>query len=101
MVHLYLLRLVAAVGSIMFVFVISGNPDGMEITQDGILFFTGPGGVLVLTPEGKHLGTILTNKLTGNVGFGGDGYLYMAADDTLQRVKVSARPVCPRAPACW
>src|SRR5438046_8576465 len=28
-----------------------GLPDGMKLDKDGILFATGPGGVLVLTPD--------------------------------------------------
>ena len=35
-----------------------GLPDGMKIDKKGNLYCTGPGGVWVLSPEGKHLGTI-------------------------------------------
>ena len=35
-----------------------GLPDGMKIDVQGNIFATGPGGVLVFSPEGKHLGTI-------------------------------------------
>ncbi|MEK6233986.1 MAG: SMP-30/gluconolactonase/LRE family protein, partial [Planctomycetales bacterium] len=37
-----------------------GGPDGMCVDKNGVLFATGPGGVLILTPEGKHLGTLAT-----------------------------------------
>ncbi len=36
----------------------NGLPDGLKIDTDGNLFATGPGGVLVISPQGKHLGTI-------------------------------------------
>ena len=78
----------------------SGNPDGMKVTKEGTIFAAGPGGVLVLTPEGKHLGTILTGKPTANLAFGDDGYLYITAADTFQRVKVTADPVCLPSPTC-
>jgi gluconolactonase len=69
-----------------------GSPDGMKVDRAGNLFATGPGGVLVLSPNGKHLGTIVTGERTANVAFGGDGStLYMTADKTLQRIRVTAK----------
>jgi gluconolactonase len=69
-----------------------GLPDGLKVDTDGNLFATGPGGVLVLTPEGKHLGTITTGQATSNCAFGDDGRtLYMTADDYLMRVKLKAK----------
>ncbi|MEO8427838.1 MAG: SMP-30/gluconolactonase/LRE family protein, partial [Verrucomicrobiota bacterium] len=35
-----------------------GLPDGLKVDKAGNLFATGPGGVLVFSPDGKHLGTI-------------------------------------------
>ncbi len=35
-----------------------GGPDGMKVDRKGNLFVTGPGGILVIAPEGEHLGTI-------------------------------------------
>jgi gluconolactonase len=69
-----------------------GSPDGMKIDRAGNLFVTGPGGVLVFTPAGKHLGTIITGERTANVAFGDDGStLYMTADKTLMRIRVTAK----------
>jgi gluconolactonase len=70
----------------------TGLPDGLKIDVDGNLFATGPGGVLILTPEGKHLGTIRTGQATSNCAFGDDGRtLYMTADDFLMRVKLKTK----------
>lgn len=64
-----------------------GLPDGLKVHSSGILFATGPGGVLVISPEGKHLGTILTENGTANCGFdAGEKYLYMTADSYLMRI---------------
>ena len=53
---------------------------------------TGPGGVLILSPQGKHLGTILTGQATANCAFGDDGStLYMTADMYLLRVKLKTK----------
>jgi gluconolactonase len=69
-----------------------GLPDGLKIDTDGNLYATGPGGVLVLSPEGKHLGTIMTGQATSNCAFGDDGRtLYMTADNYLMRVRLKAK----------
>jgi len=48
--------------------------------------------VLVISPEGKHLGTIVTGQATSNCAFGDDGRtLYMTADMYLMRVRLKAK----------
>jgi gluconolactonase len=66
---------------------LKGSFDGMAVDKRGNLFATGPGGVLVISPEGKHLGTIMTGEATANCKFGGDGKtLYITADMYLARI---------------
>jgi gluconolactonase len=67
-----------------------GLPDGMAVDRQGNLFATGPGGVLVLTPHGRHLGTIETGQATSNCAFGDDGSsLYITADSYLLRIRLN------------
>ena len=48
--------------------------------------------MLVISPAGKHLGTIVTGQATSNVAFGDDGRtLYITADMFLMRVKLKAK----------
>lgn len=69
-----------------------GLPDGLKVDVNGNLFATGPGGVLVFAPDGRHLGTILTGQATGNCAFGDDGRtLYITADMFLMRVRLKTR----------
>lgn len=69
-----------------------GLPDGLKVDAAGNLFATGPGGVLVISPEGKHLGTINTGEATANCGWGGDGsVLYIAADMYLCRIQTKTK----------
>jgi gluconolactonase len=69
-----------------------GNPDGLKIDKQGNLFATGPGGVLIFSPAGKHLGTILTGEATSNVAWGEDGStLYITADMYLARIKTATK----------
>jgi len=69
-----------------------GLPDGLKIDVDGNLWATGPGGVLIISPEGKHLGTIATGQATANCAWGDDGRtLYITADMYLMRVRVKTK----------
>jgi gluconolactonase len=69
-----------------------GLPDGLKVDVSGNLFATGPGGVLVLSPDGRHLGTILTGQATSNCAFGDDGRtLYITADMYVMRVRVKTK----------
>lgn len=65
-----------------------GLPDGLKVDKNGNVFTTGPGGVLVLTPNGTHLGTLNTGVPTANCAWGNDGsVLYITADMFLCRVQ--------------
>ena len=66
-----------------------GALDGMKVDKLGNLWATGPGGVLIISPEGRHLGTILTGNLTANCAFGdaSSHTLYMTANHTLLRIQ--------------
>lgn len=69
-----------------------GLPDGMAVDQQGNLFATGPGGVLVISPEGTLLGTLNTGEATANCAFGDDGAtLYVTADRYLARIRLSTK----------
>ena len=69
-----------------------GLPDGLKVDVAGNVFATGPGGVLVFSPDGKHLGTFLTGQKTANCGFGEDGQtLFMTADSLLCRARLATR----------
>jgi gluconolactonase len=64
-----------------------GNPDGMKVDVHGNVFATGPGGVLVLTPDGTLLGRILTGVPTANVAWGENGAtLFVTANHRVLRL---------------
>jgi gluconolactonase len=69
-----------------------GLPDGLKVDNRGNLWATGPGGVLIFSPAGKHLGTLATGEATGNCAWGDDGStLYITADMYLGRVKTKVK----------
>jgi gluconolactonase len=73
-----------------------GLPDGLKVDRAGNLFATGPGGVLVISPDGRHLGTIDTGEPTANCAWGEDGsVLYITANDKLCRIRTSTKGALP------
>jgi gluconolactonase len=74
-----------------------GVPDGMKIDSKGNIYSTGPGGIWIISPSGKHLGTILMPNVPANLAFGGaDGKtLYIAAHTVLYRVQLKIAGVPP------
>lgn len=72
---------------------LKGSCDGLKVDAKGNVFATGPGGVLILSLEGKHLGSILTNQATGNCCWGGEdgSELFITADMFLARVKTKTK----------
>lgn len=69
-----------------------GLPDGLKTDQNGNIWSTGPGGVLILSPTGQLLGRIETGEATANCGWGDDGStLYLTADMYLCRIKTKTK----------
>ena len=61
--------------------------DGIKVDQLGNLYVSGPGGLWVLSAEGKHLGTIKAPRHVHNMAWGDDGKtLYLCARSALYRM---------------
>ena len=71
--------------------------DGIKVDRDGNLYVCGPGGIWVLSAQGKHLGTIKTPKNAHNLAWGGDDgkTLYITAQNTLYRMPLKVSGVRP------
>jgi gluconolactonase len=71
---------------------LGGAPDGLKVDQNGNIFSTGPGGVLIISPIGKLLGRIETGLATSNLGWGEDGStLFITADMYILRLKTKTK----------
>jgi gluconolactonase len=69
-----------------------GVPDGLKIDVHGNVFATGPGGVLVIAPDGTLLGRILTGVPTANVAWGEHGAtLFITANHRVLRLVTKTR----------
>jgi gluconolactonase len=71
--------------------------DGMKVDVEGNLYVSGPGGVWIISPEGKHLGIIITPRHPHNLAWGDDDYrtLYMASQSELYRMRLNIPGVRP------
>lgn len=71
-----------------------GVPDGMKVDAHGNVFATGPGGVLVISPDGTLLGRILTGVPTSNVAWGEDGStLFITANHRVLRLRTKTKGI--------
>jgi gluconolactonase len=67
---------------------VDGLADGLKVDAKGNLYTAGPGGIWVLSPTGKHLGTIAPPEAPANCAWGDDGKtLYITAVTSIYRIK--------------
>ena len=73
-----------------------GIPDGLKVDSIGRVYCTGPGGIWVMDPSGKHVGTIQWPEQAVNFAFGGPDMrtLFCCAHTSVYtlRVKVPGSP---------
>ena len=70
-----------------------GGLDGLKVDAKGNVWTSGPGGILVISPEGKLLGSIVTNRPTANCAFGDADHqtLYITSNESLLRVRTNVK----------
>ena len=67
-----------------------GVPGGMKVDVEGNVYCAGPGGVWVIDPSGKPLGTNLTSAgQTTNCAWGGEDWktLFITARETVANIQ--------------
>jgi len=65
-----------------------GGPDGLKIDMAGNIWTTGPGGIRIITPEGKVLGQIRLPEVAANLAFAEDGHtVYITASTGIYRLR--------------
>jgi gluconolactonase len=71
--------------------------DGIKVDQRGNLYVSGPGGLWILSPEGKHLGTLRAPEHPHNMAWGDDDgrTLYLTAQTSVYRVRLNVPGVRP------
>lgn len=71
--------------------------DGVKVDVQGNLYVSGPGGLWILSPEGKHLGTVVGPEHPHNLAWGdADGRsLYLTAQTGLYRIRLKIKGIAP------
>ena len=73
-----------------------GVPDGIKIDSQGNIWTTAPGGIRIITPQGKVLGQILLPEVAANLAWGDDGStLYITARTHIYRLHTLVQGYLP------
>lgn len=72
--------------------------DGIKVDQRGNVYVSGPGGLWILSPDGKHLGTLRGPEHPHNLAWGDDDgqTLYWAAQTSIYRIRLNVPGLRPR-----
>ncbi|HEX4425986.1 MAG TPA: SMP-30/gluconolactonase/LRE family protein [Terriglobales bacterium] len=72
-----------------------GGPDGIRVDKKGNIYGSGPGGVWIISPDGKHLGTIKVPEVVANVAWGDKDAktLYIVASTTVYKIRTKVAGV--------
>jgi gluconolactonase len=75
----------------------AGGPDGIKVDQAGNLYGSGPGGVWIFSPAGKHIAAILMPERVANLNWGGNAgkSLYITASSSVYRIDLMISGVHP------
>ena len=65
--------------------------DGIKVDVQGHLYVSGPGGLWILSADGRHLGTIVAPRHIHNMAWGDADRqtLYLCARDRLYRIRLN------------
>lgn len=71
--------------------------DGIKVDKEGNLYVSAPGGLQMLSPDGRHLGTIVTPQHVHNMAWGDDDgkTLYLCARTGLYQIRLNVEGVRP------
>jgi gluconolactonase len=65
--------------------------DGIKVDRQGNVYVSGPGGLWILSPQGRHLGTLVGSEHPHNLAWGdADGKtLYLTAQTGLYPIRLN------------
>ncbi|MET0532630.1 MAG: SMP-30/gluconolactonase/LRE family protein [Steroidobacter sp.] len=73
-----------------------GGPDGLKVDSAGNIWTTGPGGIRIITPEGKVLGQLVLPEVAANLAFAEQGNVaYITATSSIYKLRVRTPGTAP------
>jgi gluconolactonase len=73
-----------------------GGPDGLKVDSAGNIWTTGPGGIRVVTPQGKVLGQLVLPEAAANLAFAEQGKVaYITASSSIYKLSLRTPGVMP------
>ena len=71
--------------------------DGLKVDQAGNVYACGPGGIWILSPDGRHLGTLTLPEAPHNLAWGDDDAraLYVTALTSIYRLRLNVPGIRP------
>jgi gluconolactonase len=71
--------------------------DGLKVDREGNLYVCGPGGVWLLSPDGRHLGTLELPESPHNLAWGDEDArtLYITAETSVYRIRLRIPGIRP------
>ncbi len=75
-----------------------GEYDGIKTDTKGNIYCTGPHGIVIISPDEKYLGTILTPSMPANCAWGDNDFstLYITARKQFYRIALDAEGFSPQ-----
>jgi gluconolactonase len=72
--------------------------DGIKTDTRGNIYGTGPHGIVIISPDGRYLGTIVTPEMPANCAWGDNDFqtLYITARKQFYRIALDAEGFCPQ-----
>ena len=72
--------------------------DGLKVDEAGNVYACGPGGIWVISPEGRHLGTLRLPEAPHNLAWGDvdAGTLYATALTSVYRIRLQIPGIRPQ-----
>lgn len=71
-------------------------PDGLKLDSAGNIWTSGPGGIRIITPQGKVLGQIKLPEVAANLAWAADGQtLYITGSTSIYRLRAKVRGQLP------
>jgi gluconolactonase len=73
-----------------------GGPDGLKVDSAGNIWTTGPGGIRIITPQGKVLGQLVLPEVAANLAFAERGAVaYITASSSIYKLKLRTPGTLP------